>query len=149
MQVGSAVTAGFIVAVLVLAGCGSSGTSSSASSTSQTSATATSGSSSPPAPRRRASPALGLAANPAGLLRYNKTSLTANAGTVTIRFTNDSSLPHNVTVAASNGTVLDATPTFQGGTRTLTVELHPGVYSFYCSVPGHRGAGMQGKLIVR
>jgi uncharacterized cupredoxin-like copper-binding protein len=41
-----------------------------------------------------------------------------------------------------------ATPTFSGGSKTLVVHLKPGTYTFYCSVPGHRAAGMQGTLTV-
>ena len=68
---------------------------------------------------------------------------------MTVDFTNSSPLGHNVTIATSSGTVIGATPTFQGGTKTLTVNLKPGTYTFYCSVPGHRQAGMQGTLTVK
>ena len=44
--------------------------------------------------------------------------------------------------------MLGATATFQGGTRTLTLTLPPGTYTFYCSVPGHEAAGMKGTLTV-
>jgi uncharacterized cupredoxin-like copper-binding protein len=27
-------------------------------------------------------------------------------------------------------------------------NLPPGVYTFYCTVPGHEAAGMKGKLVV-
>jgi plastocyanin len=90
---------------------------------------------------------LKLAANPSGLLSYNTKQLNAKAGKVTIDMTNMSPLEHNVTVAAGS-TVLGATPTFTGGTRTLTLTLKPGTYTFYCSVPGHRQAGMEGTLSV-
>jgi plastocyanin len=105
-----------------------------------------------PAPTSSSAPGkavtkLTLAANPSGLLAYNTKVLSATAGTVTITFTNTSPLEHNVTVAEGSK-VLGATPTFMGGSRTLTLSLKPGKYTFYCSVPGHRQAGMEGTLNV-
>lgn len=87
-------------------------------------------------------------ADPQGQLRYTTKNLSAKAGTVTISFANMSPLPHNMTIAQGT-TVLGATPTFQGGAKTLTLKLAPGTYVFYCSVPGHRAAGMEGKLTVQ
>lgn len=82
-------------------------------------------------------------------MKFTKTSLTAKAGKVTISFTNMSPLMHNMTIQqGTNGPVVGATPTFQGGTKTLSLTLKPGTYTFYCSVPGHRAAGMQGTLTV-
>jgi plastocyanin len=95
----------------------------------------------------KAGSSLALAANPTGLLSYNTKQLSAKAGTVTITMTNMSSVGHNVTVAQGNK-VIGATPTFMGGSRTLTLKLKPGKYVFYCSVPGHRQAGMEGTLNV-
>jgi plastocyanin len=88
---------------------------------------------------------LKLAADPNGGLSYDTKQLSAKAGRVTIAFTNASSLSHNVTIAQGS-TQLGATPTFNGGTRTLTLNLKPGTYTFYCSVPGHRQSGMEGTL---
>ncbi len=65
-----------------------------------------------------------------------------------IAFTNQAPLPHNFTISGPNGTVVGATPTFQGGTKTLSVALKPGTYTYFCTVPGHRQAGMQGTLTV-
>ena len=93
------------------------------------------------------SSSLALAANPSGLLAYNTKQLNAKAGTVTITMTNMSPLEHNVTVAQGSK-VLGATPTFKGGSMKLTLKLKPGKYVFYCSVPGHRQAGMEGTLNV-
>jgi uncharacterized cupredoxin-like copper-binding protein len=87
-------------------------------------------------------------ADPEGQLRYTTKNLSAKAGRVTIDFKNMSPLMHNMTIAQGH-TVLAATPTFQGGARKLTLDLKPGTYIFYCSVPGHRQAGMEGKLTVR
>jgi plastocyanin len=92
---------------------------------------------------------LSLAADPGGALKFTSTSLTAKAGKVTIKFTNMSPLMHNMTIEqGTSGPVVGATPTFQGATKTLTVDLKPGTYTFFCSVPGHRAAGMQGTLTV-
>lgn len=87
-------------------------------------------------------------ADPEGQLRFTTKNLSAKAGTITISFANASPLPHNLTIARGT-TVLGATPTFQGGAKTLTLKLAPGTYVFYCSVPGHRQAGMEGKLTVQ
>jgi plastocyanin len=111
-----------------------------------TSTAATTTSASSPA-SGTASTTLALAANPSGLLAYNTKQLSAKAGTVTITFANSSPLEHNVTIAEGSK-VLGATPTFKGGSRTLTLKLKPGTYTFYCSVPGHRQAGMEGTLTV-
>jgi uncharacterized cupredoxin-like copper-binding protein len=106
----------------------------------------TSSSTESPAPNAAGS-SLKLAANSAGQLNYDTKQLSAKAGTVTITISNMSPLEHNVTVAHGS-TVLGATPTFIGGSKTLTLKLKPGTYTFYCSVPGHRQAGMEGTLSV-
>ena len=101
-----------------------------------------------------ASMSLSVEASPSGELRYNKKELQTKAGTITITFTNNSPIEHNVTVgrpglpSTAAGAVLGATPTFKGGSRKLTLKLAPGTYVYYCSVPGHREAGMEGKLKV-
>ncbi len=103
------------------------------------------------APAAPAAPAtaskVALAANPSGQLSFNTKSLSAKAGHVTIDFSNTSPLEHNVTIAQGSK-VLGATPTFVSGSRTVTLALKPGTYTFYCSVPGHRVAGMEGTLKV-
>jgi len=93
--------------------------------------------------------ALALSADPQGRLAFSATALVAPSSHVAIAFLNQSPLGHNVTIANSSGKVLGATPTFTGGTKTLSLNLPPGTYTFYCSVPGHEGAGMKGTLTVR
>jgi uncharacterized cupredoxin-like copper-binding protein len=149
-----------IAASIIIAACGGSSSTSSASSStapassspasSTPSTPASSSSSSSQAPTAPAGAALALAADPSGQLRFTKSSLTAKAGKVTIHFTNSAALPHNLTVQqGTSGPIVGATPTFQGGTKTLTLQLKPGKYTFFCSVPGHRQAGMQGALTVQ
>jgi plastocyanin len=140
-----------VVGLLALSGCGSSSSSTSSSASSSAApSTSSSATSSTPAPASGGSgQALSIAANPEGQLKYNTTALTAKAGKVSIAFTNSAALSHNLTVASSAGTELGATETFQGGSKTLSLTLKPGVYKFYCTVPGHRAAGMEGTLTVR
>jgi plastocyanin len=109
--------------------------------------TATTGTPAPPSSPAAAETKLSLAANPGGQLAYDTTKLQAKAGKVTITMANMSPVEHNVTIAEGSK-VLGATPTFVGGSKTVTVTLKPGTYSFYCSVPGHRQAGMEGTLTV-
>ncbi|HEY4427185.1 MAG TPA: plastocyanin/azurin family copper-binding protein [Solirubrobacteraceae bacterium] len=96
-------------------------------------------------PAPAATTALALVANPAGQLSYDTKTLSAKAGTVTITLRNNAPLEHNVTIAQGSK-VLGATPSFIAGSRKLTLRLSPGTYVFYCSVPGHRQAGMEGTL---
>ena len=79
---------------------------------------------------------LQLAANPQGVLAYNTKTLAAGSSNVTIEFTNHSPLSHNVTIANANGKVLGATPTFDGGTKTLTLELAAGQLHLLLLGPG-------------
>lgn len=145
------------VSMFGLTACGGSSNSSSTSSASQpASTTATSSAASSTAatstsqPSSGASGSLSIAADPSGALKFTKATLTAKAGTVTISFTNSSPLAHNLTVQqGTSGAVLGATPTFMGGTKTLKLTLKAGTYTYYCSVPGHRAAGMQGTLTVQ
>jgi plastocyanin len=142
--------AGILVGVLAVAGCGSSSSNSSSSATTAApAATATTPTTTAPGPATSGSTqALALAANPEGQLKYSTTSLTAKAGSVAIAFANSSPVGHNMTIESSSGATVGATPTFQGGVKTLKLNLKPGTYKFFCSVPGHRQAGMEGTLTV-
>ena len=128
-----------LAGLLALAGCGSSSSSTSTPASAPTSSSAAVG----------AGSTVSVAANSEGLLHYEPSSLTAKAGSVSISFKNASPLSHNITVANSSGAVVGATATFTGGTRILALNLKPGSYKFYCTVPGHRAAGMEGTLTVQ
>jgi uncharacterized cupredoxin-like copper-binding protein len=90
---------------------------------------------------------LALAADPGGALRFDKTSAAVFSGRVTVELTNDSDVEHNVTIAEGRRTV-GATKTITKSRDTVALELAPGDYVFYCSVPGHRQSGMEGSLTV-
>jgi plastocyanin len=146
-----------MLGLIVLAGCGSSSGSSSSSSSSESAPAAstpaetpsTSSSSSEAGSSAGAGSSVSLSANPEGQLEYSTKSLSAKAGKVSIDFTNTSPVGHNVTIESSSGSTVGATETFQGASKTLSVNLKPGTYKFYCSVPGHRQAGMEGTLTVK
>jgi plastocyanin len=89
---------------------------------------------------------LELAADPDGGFSFDKKTLEAPAGTITIHLTNDASIPHDIAVEG-NG-VDEVSDTVTDGETSLTVDLEPGTYTFYCSVPGHRAGGMEGTLTV-
>jgi len=88
-------------------------------------------------------------ADPGGQLAYTTTSASTKAGEVTIDFTNPQPLPHDVKIESSDGEEIGGTDTVSEGSESATVELEPGTYTFYCSVPGHREAGMEGTLTVK
>jgi len=97
-------------------------------------------------PSAEAATTLDLAADPAAIA-FDQTELSAKAGKVTIDFTNPSPLEHNV-VIEQNGKELAGFEPIAEGEESETATLKPGTYTFYCSVPGHREAGMEGTLTV-
>lgn len=82
-------------------------------------------------------------------IAYNKTELTSKPGKVTIDLNNPSSLEHDVAIESESGEELAASETVAKGKTSVTAELAPGTYTFFCTVPGHREAGMEGVLTVR
>ncbi len=91
---------------------------------------------------------LAIAADPGGKLAFDKKALQAKAGKVTIDLTNRAQTPHNVVIEKGEKEA-GATATITGSRTSKTFDLKPGKYTFYCSVDGHRQAGMQGTLTVR
>ncbi|HKN94678.1 MAG TPA: plastocyanin/azurin family copper-binding protein [Thermoleophilaceae bacterium] len=134
---------GAVVAALAIAGCGGGGSSSSTSA-STTPAPAGGGSSSAGSAKSN----LSLAADASGKLAFNKKTLSAKSGTVTITMDNPSSVPHGIAVTG-NGVNQSGSTVTKGGKSTVTVKLKPGTYTFYCPVDGHRAAGMQGTLTIK
>ena len=135
---------------LVAAGCGGddnndSGSSGGGSSSTQDKSADTTESSSTGG--GGAAQNLKLTADPTGALKFDKTTLAAKAGKVTITMDNPSPVPHAVEVEG-NG-VEEETKTLTDGKASMTVDLKPGKYEFYCPVDGHRAAGMEGTLTVQ
>lgn len=81
-------------------------------------------------------------------LAYEEESLETEAGKVEIDFNNPAAIEHDVKVE-QDGEQLGGTEVITQSETSATVELQPGDYTFYCSVPGHREAGMEGPLTAR
>jgi plastocyanin len=93
--------------------------------------------------------AVAIEADPGSDLAYTTDSATAKAGKVTVDFTNPQALTHDVAIEDANGETVGQTELIAEGTDSTVVDLKPGTYTYYCTVPGHREAGMEGTLTVK
>jgi uncharacterized cupredoxin-like copper-binding protein len=83
-----------------------------------------------------------------GEMYYEPDRLVAIAGEVTVTLDNVGIVEHDFLIEEMGD--LDVVGMVDPGqSATGTVELEPGTYTVYCSVPGHRNAGMQATLEVR
>lgn len=125
-------------AILLAAGCGG-GSSSSSSAPAATTAMSSSGG---------AAQTVEIDVAQTGLA-YTTTSATAKAGTVTLKSMNPQSVEHDISIESSDGSINQkGNLVANGDVSEVTVDLKPGTYTFYCSVPGHKEAGMSGTLTV-
>jgi plastocyanin len=135
------------LAAAALAACGSNGgtTTTTAEPTTESSGAAAAGGES----GAGGTSAVELEADPGGGLAYTTTEASTEAGQVTIDFENPQALEHDVAIEDSGGEQVGKTDLVASGSASTTVELKPGTYTFYCTVPGHREAGMEGTLTVK
>ena len=91
---------------------------------------------------------LQLAADPTELA-YDQTNLSSKTGKVTIDFTNPATLEHDVAIEGPEGEELATSALIGKGKTSVSANLAPGTYHFFCTVPGHREAGMEGTLVVK
>lgn len=80
-------------------------------------------------------------------LAYEQKTLTSKPGAVTIDFENPAPIPHNVAIRKGSDQIA-ASDTVAQDKTSVTAELKPGTYTFYCAIPGHEEAGMRGTLTV-
>lgn len=80
-------------------------------------------------------------------LAFDPEQLSAPAGPVTFELTSEATVRHTLAIEGvnSNEPIVEAEA---GQTSSGTVTLAPGTYTFFCDVPGHRQAGMEGTLEV-
>ncbi len=134
--------------VLALAGCGGddeeSGSSDSAATATPTETAAASGGGG--GGGEGGGETLSLSAPEDGSLSFDKSELSAPAGTVTIEFDNPATVPHAVEIEG-NG-VEEKSETVTGGNASVSADLQAGEYTYYCPVGNHRAGGMEGTLTV-
>jgi plastocyanin len=129
-----------IVAVAALAGCGGDDDEQSASTPTAT-ATAE------PASSSGGGATVAVSAPADGSLKFDQATLDAKAGKVTFKFSNPSSVPHAFEL--EGGGVEAETEVVTKSDASVTADLKPGTYTYYCPVGSHRQAGMEGKLTVK
>lgn len=88
---------------------------------------------------------LTIAADPGGQLAYVTDRAEAPAGPIEVEMPNESSVPHNLLI---EGTSIE-TPIVTKSVAKASGELKAGKYTYFCSVEGHRAAGMVGELTVK
>ena len=147
-----AVAFALVLASIALVACGGSSDSSSSTSSETTaeSGAAAGGEKSSEAEGKSSgsAAALDIEAAPSGLA-YSSDTATAKAGKVTLDFTNPQPLTHDVAIEDSSGKTVGQTELIAEGSDSTVVNLKPGTYHYYCTVPGHREAGMEGTLTVK
>ena len=90
---------------------------------------------------------LEIPADPGGSLAYTFADAEAPPGQLQIDSPNEASVDHNI--ALEGGGVNEVGPVVNnGGVSTINVDVEAGEYQFFCTVPGHRAAGMEGTLTV-
>jgi mono/diheme cytochrome c family protein len=97
---------------------------------------------------------LQINADPGGQLSYVSKKATGTPGPVTIKMENPAPVQHDIALqqgTAASGKVLGKGEIVtKGGTSEFQVsDLAAGTYTYFCTVPGHRQAGMFGTLTVR
>jgi plastocyanin len=84
-------------------------------------------------------------ADPTGQLAFVTDTATGTPGQITVKMANKSGTPHDIVIdGKGKGQIVQ-----NGGVSQFQANFTAGSYTFYCSVPGHRQAGMQGKLTVK
>jgi len=91
-----------------------------------------------------------VTAEDAGAFRFVLSRPTAPAGKVIIEFVNRGQDEHNLNaIEPTEGSVAGSLPdTVSNAHLSLTLDLHPGSYTLFCSLPGHEAKGMKATLVV-
>jgi plastocyanin len=95
--------------------------------------------------KQPAGPAVKTLAVKSGNLYFDPKRLDAPAGVIAIKLTNVESGAHDLRIRDVPG--FDLSVSGDGDSTQKKVELKPGTYEYYCSIPGHDQ--MKGELTIR
>jgi mono/diheme cytochrome c family protein len=88
---------------------------------------------------------LTIPADPNGQLAFRTNQASAPTGKLTLEMPNKSGTPHDIVIDGKG----KGEEVQDGGVSKFTATFPAGKFTYYCSVPGHREAGMQGTLTVK
>jgi plastocyanin len=138
-----------VLASVALAACGSSSSSNSTASSSGNESNGAAAKSGGKSSGGGGESTVEVEADPSGELAYTSTEASAKAGKVTVDFKNPQGLTHDVAIENEKGETVGQTELIAESATSTTVDLKPGTYHYFCTVPGHREAGMEGTLTVK
>ena len=132
------------VALAALTACGGDDDGEAAATAPTSSPTPETSAAEPPAPTSSAGPAEAQTVTATeGEMYIELSQEEFTAGSVTIEVTNEGSATHDFVVERDGSDVAATDSIAPGSSTTLTVDLEPGEYVFYCSVGNHRASGME------
>jgi plastocyanin len=90
-----------------------------------------------------------VTAEDTGGFRFVLSRTSVPAGEVAIEFVNHGEDEHNLNVKPGEGPLEGSLPnTAPKAHPSLTLNLHAGSYTLFCSLPGHEAKGMKATLVV-
>jgi plastocyanin len=131
MRMTRAAVAAIALACLVLAGCGGGGGTGASDSVTVT------------APAGGGTPSVTIEAHD---VFFTPKQVKAPAGKLKIDYVEKGSQQHTLAIDGVKGFKLEVGPGSKSASGT--VDLKPGEYSFYCTIPGHRAQGMSGTFTI-
>jgi plastocyanin len=122
-------TAGLLLAIVLFAACGGDDDSGSSAITAQN----------------------GKVTVEARDIKFNADQIDTTPGDLSVTLEEKGSLDHTFVVEDKDGKEVGSKLTVSAGqgSDTGTFDLQAGTYDFFCDIPGHRGQGMEGKLVVK
>ena len=87
---------------------------------------------------------ISIPADSTGQLAFQFKAAQGKAGQIKIEMPNKSGTQHDIVIDGKG-----KGPVVSNGVSSFSASFSPGTYTFYCSVPGHKEAGMVGKLTVK